>query len=226
MTTFFQPQDVSSVLDDFLSSLNNRLFGNGAPERPNALALEQKGAPSASTPTATSLGLSLTATAFATPPIHVPNGGDGAFARHSYKSELTLVKDPGVCTQKILWWHTKDPREIPHNHPWDFRSAVLRGGYTEERFWLDDSGRLQRETLRHAAGDVNTVPANVYHNVIHVEPGTVTFLDCGPARPGNQWGYLDLSSLEHLDFTKVTPANLKEIFAELNPHTIPKPKTT
>ena len=66
----------------------------------------------------------LVGTALTIPPIHkCPVAGDGANARHSYKSELVLLRDPDLGTKKILWWYDKDPRPLPHNHPWDFRSA-------------------------------------------------------------------------------------------------------
>jgi len=169
----------------------------------------------------TSSGQSLEGEAFRIPPLHIPVCGDEANARHSYKSELTLVRDPDIGTKKLLWWHDKDPRDEPHNHPWDFRSAIISGGYTEERFWIDEDGKVQRDEVTYEAGQINVVPANVYHNVISVEPGTVTYLDCGPARTGNEWGYLDIRNGEYITFKDLTPDNFLEMFQGLNPHTRP-----
>jgi hypothetical protein len=36
--------------------------------------------------------------------------------------------------------HREDLDPIPHDHPWQFRSFVLRGGYNEE-FWPDARAR-------------------------------------------------------------------------------------
>jgi quercetin dioxygenase-like cupin family protein len=217
MKQCFSPNDVSRVLDDLLGAIDSRLFYS-APPRPAALADEpgQK-----ATHATTSSGQSLTGAAFQVPPVHIPNAGEGAFARHSYKSELVLVRDPNVGTKKLLWWYDKDPRSAPHNHPWDFRSAILSGGYVEERFWIED-GKLRHEVCEWGAGDVNVVPANVYHNVVSVQKSTITFLDCGPARAGNEWGYLNTETLEHRTFKDLTPKNFLEMFQTINPHLIKK----
>jgi len=212
--TFFTEKSVDEVLQALLSAFDSKVFVH-APERPNSISQE---AQQQKTHNTTASGQSLTAGAFAIPPVHIPNAGDGATARHSYKSELVLVRDPAIGTKKILWWYDKDPKLTPHNHPWDFRSAVLSGGYTEERFWLDKDGKLQTEVKEYVAGDVNVVPANMFHNVISVKPGTVTFLDCGPARTGNEWGYLNTTTLAYQTFKDLTPPNFFEIFQEVNPH--------
>lgn len=219
MTQFFQPQDVNLVMDQFLESLRVRMFGNGAPALPGGLGEDEM----ATVPAATSTGLEGILASFAGAPLHIPNSGDGANARHSYKSEVVLRKSVEQ-TYKIMWWHDKDPRTIPHNHPWPFRSAVLLGGYTEERFWLDEHGELHTEILEHNAGDVNTVPANVFHNVLSVKPGTVTFLECGHTRVGNKWGYLNTESKLYIPSTDLTSPNFLTELRELNPHLIPKPK--
>lgn len=167
--------------------------------------------------TSTSIGNPLISNSFKAAPMHIPNAGDNANARHSYKSELVLVRDPNAGTKKILWWFDKDPRETPHNHPWNFRSGIISGGYVEERFWLNN-GVVKKETRRYEAGMINEVPANVFHNVREVLPGTVTYLDCGPARKGNEWGYMDINDGKYIPFKDLTPGNFLECLRTLNPH--------
>lgn len=224
----FNPDVVERVLEDLLHAFEENCFAN-APPRPNVVESEEVGEFSAAV---TSTGGSLRTKAFASAPIHVPNAGDHDKPRHSFKSELTLLRDPNVGTKKLMWWYGADPRSDPHDHPFDFRSAILSGGYTEERWYIKD-GIWVREVVEYTAGNVNLVPANVYHNVIEVAPDTVTFLDCGRSRVGNKWGYLDKAALDLEENPKVesvpqftwqdqSPSDFLEIFKLLNAHSYPE----
>lgn len=209
--------DPKAAVHDILNELewlfSTRIFEN-APPRPSTVALA---APAAEAVKFTASGLPLASGPLQEPPIHIPNAGDGANSRHSYRTDLVLLRDPSGSTLKVLWWHDMDPRPDPHNHPWDFRSAIFSGGYTEERTEVRD-GKPYVETVSYEAGDVNVMPANLYHSVVSVQPGTVTLLDCGPAKPGNEWGYLDLKELKYKNFKELAPANFVENFRALNPH--------
>lgn len=154
-------------------------------------------------------GFALTNDMLESPPSHIPNDNGGA-----YKTELALLRSP-ERTEKIIWWHEDDPREIPHNHPWDFESTILCGGYTEHRWWLED-GKVVKDTTIYRQGDVNIVPKNVYHVVVDVLPNTTTKLICGKANEGNSWGYLDLETLEHREAEK-DPKFFDKLCA-INPH--------
>jgi hypothetical protein len=141
--------------------------------------------------TTTSGGLDLHHADLAKPPLNIPNS-DG----RPFKTELVLVRTPEQ-TVKINWWHAPDDDRPSHNHPWDFESEILHGGYTEVRWRQDDTGHWHCDEYTHRAGDTVYVPRNEYHTVIAVEPGTVTRMTCGPARPGNEWGYLDTHTGVH-----------------------------
>jgi hypothetical protein len=149
----------------------------------------------------------------ATPPIHVPdlNGG-------SYKTELTLIRTP-ERTEKIIWWHAGDPRDIPHNHPWPFVSTILSGGYTEDRFKIEADGSVSNETKTYRTGDLNDCPADVYHVVYDVLKGTVTHLVCGQQSPGAVWGYLDVNAVE--TYSPPPDPNFLTNFRAINPHMRP-----
>jgi hypothetical protein len=141
-------------------------------------------------PTTTS-GLALQHTALAKPPLHIPNKEGRPF-----KTEFVLERDPAVRTVRITWWHEDDDRGEPHNHPWDFKSEILFGGYTDDRYWVED-GKLQHKVIVVKAGDVNEMRRHEYHRVTNVLPGTVTRLTAGPAVPENEWGYLNTETLAY-----------------------------
>lgn len=216
MSTFFAGSDIDDIMQVLITAIERKVFPEGAPVRP----ITDLGTGD-STQTTTSLGLAIKSRPFASAPIHVPNGGGGPKARHSFKSELSLFRDPAVGTKKILWWHSDDPRATPHNHPWDFRSAILQGGYTEQRYWLS-GGRIKHETIKFVAGMINTVPGDVFHNVTEILPGTVTYMDCGPAREGNKWGYMELGEAEYIPSAELVVPDMQECFLALNPHLIKK----
>ncbi len=139
----------------------------------------------------TTSGLPLRHGFFASPPLHIPNK-DG----QPYKTELVEVRYQTLQTIKWNWWHLPDDDREPHNHPWDFEATIQRGGYTEERFWVEE-GLVCREFRTYRAGDMNVVPRSVYHLVVSVLPRTVTRMVCGPAVANQEWGYLDLETGEH-----------------------------
>lgn len=166
----------------------------------------------------TSGGQPLTHGALETPPIHIPNGRGGA-----YKTELVIERAP-MSTTKILWWHEDDPRDEPHNHPWEFTSLILAGGYTDYHYWVDTDGVVQAGVETFRAGGENHVPVNVFHSVRDVLPGTRTRMMCGAAAPGNEWGYLDLATggyITALDKRFETDPPFLDQLRALNPHMRP-----
>lgn len=157
----------------------------------------------------TKTGQSLTSMAFEEPPIHVPDEKGGA-----YKTELAVLKSPEK-TIKYIWWHGGDPRSTPHNHPWEFTSTILSGGYTEDRYKVV-GGKVEKETITHVAGGENHVPSDVFHVVYDVLKGTSTRLVCGQASEGNSWGYLDVNTGDYTEAEK-DPAFFEKLKA-INPH--------
>ncbi|MEV4975557.1 hypothetical protein [Streptomyces scopuliridis] len=138
------------------------------------------------------------------------------------KSEFTLTEGRDR-TVKINVWHAPDIRgtdgaPCPHSHPWPFESKILLGGYSEDRYVLED-GQVRAETGReHVQGAANTVDRNLYHEVtgLHTAPGaTVTLMLCGRGERGT-WGHLDPTT------GTVAPPQRDPRFPkhlrELNPH--------
>lgn len=85
-----------------------------------------------------------------------------------------------------LW--TADPRPDPHDHPWDFESTILSGGYVQ----LEADG--ERRTYR--AGDRNVRRAEDPHRIVELlEVPTWTFLVHGA--PRREWGFTLASGWVH-----------------------------
>lgn len=74
-----------------------------------------------------------------------------------------------------------------HNHPWWFRTVVLRGGYTEQvRRWVS-TPQESLSTAEHRPGSFHTMPVNRFHRIVSVRPNTWTLLLVGPKV--HEWGF-------------------------------------
>lgn len=79
-----------------------------------------------------------------------------------------------------------DPRPTLHDHPWNFRSIVLRGGYVERR--LDPITMEVDED--HVVRRTNRVKATHCHSIMRLlRVPTWTVMLVGPRR--RTWGYLE-----------------------------------
>ncbi len=68
---------------------------------------------------------------------------------------------------------------VMHDHPWDFQSEVLEGGYVE----MTAAGIIERRR-----GDVFHKRADDLHYILTVEPGTWTRITTGPKT--RDWGFV------------------------------------
>jgi hypothetical protein len=78
-----------------------------------------------------------------------------------------------------------------HDHPWNARTVILRGGYTEERLMqirMSDDFTSTAQFIR-APGDTATLAYGEYHRITSVSPGGVwTLFITGKYR--GTWGFL------------------------------------
>lgn len=83
-----------------------------------------------------------------------------------------------------------DEDRDPHDHPWTFRSLLLRGGYEEEVFVWDEVSKQRRFLKRNVrkAVALGMRPAETVHQIISVQPNTWTLMFTGPVQ--RQWGFL------------------------------------
>ncbi|WP_367139656.1 hypothetical protein [Saccharothrix sp. HUAS TT1] len=136
----------------------------------------------------------------------------------AYKAELVLLRTP-TRTIKLNRWFAPDLRDPagprPHNHPWDFHSTILDGLLVEDRWAVRDGQVLPDAGVEHAAGQVNRIGREEFHEVREVDPDrTLTLMICGPGMAG--WGYLDPAS--GAVAKAVLPAGFDTRLRELNPH--------
>jgi hypothetical protein len=77
----------------------------------------------------------------------------------------------------------QEPSLHLHNHPHDFISILLKGGYSN--IYLDKRGRTQVNKIQ--APYIWWAKAAAYHHLDVPEGGAWTLLLCG--RPYNKWGF-------------------------------------
>ncbi len=68
---------------------------------------------------------------------------------------------------------------VMHDHPWDFQSEILEGGYFE----MTCDGPVERRK-----GDVFSKRAEALHYIMTVRPGTWTRITTGPKT--RDWGFV------------------------------------
>ena len=88
---------------------------------------------------------------------------------------------------------TEDVDRELHNHPWDFLSVVLRGGYLEARpisvepDFSEPDGSERVTLVSRKAGSVAFRRATDRHRIVAVQPDTWTLFITGPKR--QWWGF-------------------------------------
>lgn len=106
-----------------------------------------------------------------------------------------LIQTPWFGIYLHLIWR-EDLDRLPHDHPWVFRSVVLRGGYREE--FYEDTRRLDRGAFTRSFGGVPPVgrprryhkfPLGAAHRIVAVLPHTTTLVLVG--RKLRTWGFYD-----------------------------------
>lgn len=210
------PSDLHPFGEVFVDRMIEEIFDNHETDLFDAKRIAENNQVDLEGGATTSLGASLTSSYFASTPIAVPVMV-GENPTTVFKRELVLERNPSKRTIKLMEWLSDDPREKPHDHPFEFDSKILEGGYEEEVFWLEN-GEVKTEMRSYKKGDINRFRHGFFHNVRSVEKGTATLLLCGPSRPGNPWGYLDINTGNYVPHQQEGPANAKEFFMAANPH--------
>lgn len=80
-----------------------------------------------------------------------------------------------------------DSDRHPHDHPWAFRSIILRGHYLEERHFNDELGSSRR--IAREVGATYLMPFGAYHRISSVSLGGVLTL-CILGKKQDTWGFL------------------------------------
>lgn len=107
-----------------------------------------------------------------------------------YLRRFIIFKTP-LCSLYVHQIFRPDGGRHPHNHPFNFWSWVVRGGYAEER-----AGHPVRQRRRWSLA---ATPMTAFHRIVKVEPsefvtltrlrvGTITVVATG--RIAQSWGFL------------------------------------
>lgn len=99
---------------------------------------------------------------------------------------------------RIHWIRRADMAEHMHDHPWNARTIILRGGYVEQRLMgalqVRSKGRLivndeHIKEFKRVRGCTARIGFKQYHHISHVTPeGAWTLFISGPYQ--GTWGFL------------------------------------
>jgi hypothetical protein len=104
-----------------------------------------------------------------------------------YLRKLYLVRTP-LFQVALNWFNSPDPDRAPHDHPRDFVSILLRGGYIEERYRVVGRSPLQTGTTKRTRIlGVAFRRAESLHRISAVKPNTTTLVLWGRQR--RAWGF-------------------------------------
>lgn len=79
----------------------------------------------------------------------------------------------------------------PHDHPWNFLSVRLKGGYTERIWHYRTPCEEGVEDRTNNAPGIGYRPAETVHQITSVKPNTFTLVITGPWK--RDWGFLTKS---------------------------------
>ena len=104
-----------------------------------------------------------------------------------------LLKTPWFS----IWIHgiyAADEDKHLHNHPWDFKSIVLKGAYIE---------KTEKGIVRQTPGKFNSRNGNDFHKILRlVTPVVYTLFIVTPVK--REWGYLvDGQFIQHEEYRKL-----------------------
>lgn len=95
---------------------------------------------------------------------------------------------------RIHWIRRPDQDKHMHDHPWNARTIILRGGYVEERHCdsltlTDGSACKVSKAFTRRAGDTAKIGYGMYHRITHLQAGGAwTLFISGPYQ--GTWGFL------------------------------------
>lgn len=124
--------------------------------------------------------------------VNIPDRNDPS---KTYLRRLRIVRTPWFALYLHFIFLPDNDRD-PHDHPWNFASFVIRGGYTErlyDRLGIGDDDLKEKPMLigerRHGRFSFHRVLLHNYHKIVNVEPGLVTLVFIGPEK--KEWGFWD-----------------------------------
>lgn len=100
----------------------------------------------------------------------------------TYLKRLRIVQTPWFGLY-VHWIYLPDNDRDPHDHPWNFTSMVLRGGYTEVLHTSRDDCAMHE----HRRWSIHRMPTHLAHGIVRLQPRTITLIFTG--RRSRDWGF-------------------------------------
>lgn len=113
---------------------------------------------------------------------------DARDERRVYLRRLRILQTPYFALYLHFIYQSDKDRD-PHDHPFMFRSLIVRGGY-QERVWAthaDGSIAPIGVTKIWPRWTLHKTPLHVAHMIDYLWPNTVTLVFCGPKV--KDWGF-------------------------------------
>lgn len=111
-----------------------------------------------------------------------------------YLRRLRIIQTPWFAIY-LHWIYQPDEDRDPHDHPFNFWSLVVRGGYTE-RVWRVSPGRHMLHNRDHGYTEQwwrrfswHKMDQEHAHMIRTLTPGTITLVFCGPKNENSHWGF-------------------------------------
>lgn len=117
--------------------------------------------------------------------------GDIPYSRDEtlvYLRRLRVVQTPAFAVYLHFIYKPDDDAD-PHDHPMNFWSLILRGGYVEEVYETSRQTRTKRlvGTRRWRRGSIHRMGTGLAHRISRLDQRTVTLVLAGPKR--QEWGF-------------------------------------
>lgn len=109
-----------------------------------------------------------------TPYFNLPGYMDRWWEFNPYDTETREKKYPYLPSIRIHHILRADLARHPHDHPWNARTIILKGDYTERRFTVFPGNKkaAYKDYLR-TEGDTAEINFNQYHSIERVSDGGV-----------------------------------------------------
>jgi hypothetical protein len=120
-----------------------------------------------------------------------------------YMGRWSVIRERSWCpiAARVHFIASPDDGRALHDHPWNFTTIILEGGYTEEDIYGNTHGRSTGDMIRHSAQDFHTItelndPSN----------GSWSLFIYGRKR--HSWGFLfNDRKVNHWDYAKMRDRN-------------------
>lgn len=132
----------------------------------------------------------------------------------TYMDRWYLIPPQWGLPISVRLQHIKRPdgERLPHNHPYAFKSIVLKGWYDEEQTkdWtklspLSEQAVFQRDIVRHGRFKLFRIAQKQYHRIISMPESGVWTIIWHPRKPQEySWGYLNVDGthIPHADYVR------------------------